>query len=119
MMLNDENKNQLVDEILAVVFSDEDASEITSDIIEIVDKWTPKKLLPIAERTAYNKFGMCRVKVTQHRCPTCNSVLSAGPNYQPNNCSECGQPLSFEGIDLDPHEEFLYYVNPEHAYEDD
>lgn len=51
----------------------------------------------IAVKT-YLKYGFV---VTEHQffyCPNCNRSLTAGPNYQPNYCEECGQKLDFSGI---------------------
>ena len=36
--------------------------------------------------------GFVPTLTTQVRCDNCNSILSAGPNYQPKFCPECGKP---------------------------
>ena len=35
----------------------------------------------------------------KHLCPRCGSILNAGPNYQPRYCDQCGQKVSFKGIE--------------------
>lgn len=42
-------------------------------------------------------------------CPSCGDVLNAGPKYQPNYCSECGQKIDFSGMEWEE-EKVLGYV---------
>lgn len=36
------------------------------------------------------QMGFVPTLTTQVRCDNCNSILNAGPNYQPKFCPECG-----------------------------
>lgn len=53
---------------------------------------------PIPEMETYLKYGFVITEHEKHLCPRCKSVLNAGPDYQPNYCSQCGQKVSFSGI---------------------
>lgn len=53
---------------------------------------------PIRMTKTYLKFGFV---ITEHEffyCPRCGKTLNAGPAYQPNYCSGCGQHVTFKGI---------------------
>ena len=63
---------------------------------------------PVAESFEYLKFGFVKTKAVRYRCPACNDILCAGPNYQPKFCGECGQKLDFDGV-VYADEEFLGY----------
>lgn len=53
---------------------------------------------PAAKTETCLKFGFVVTQQEQHYCPRCNSLLNAGPNYQPKYCDRCGQKISFAGI---------------------
>lgn len=53
---------------------------------------------PIFETKTYLKYGFVIMEHEYLYCPNCESVLNAGPDYQPNYCDQCGQKLSFTGI---------------------
>lgn len=53
---------------------------------------------PIPRTETYLKFGFVVTEYVSHYCPKCNHVLSAGPNYQPKYCDQCGQKLNFSKI---------------------
>lgn len=53
---------------------------------------------PIARKITYLKFGFVISEHENYYCPRCSNVLSAGPNYQPKYCDQCGQKVSFIGI---------------------
>ena len=53
---------------------------------------------PISKIEIYLKYGFVITEHEAHLCPRCRKVLNAGPNYQPNYCSQCGQKVSFAGI---------------------
>lgn len=53
---------------------------------------------PIPEIETYLKYGFVVTEYEKHLCPRCRSVLNAGPDYQPNYCSQCGQKVSFNGM---------------------
>ena len=50
---------------------------------------------PIIKHGTYIKYGFAIMRHQYCTCPSCRSVLNAGPNYQPNYCSECGQRVDF------------------------
>lgn len=52
---------------------------------------------PIVRTEVYRKYGFTYVEHKPFYCPRCNHVLNAGPNYQPNFCSNCGQKMDFSG----------------------
>lgn len=54
---------------------------------------------PISKTEIYLKYGFVVTEHEKHLCPKCKSVLNAGPDYQPNYCSQCGQRVSFNGIE--------------------
>lgn len=53
---------------------------------------------PIPETGTYLKYGFVITEYEKHLCPRCKSILNAGPNYQPNYCSQCGQKINFAGV---------------------
>lgn len=63
----------------------------------MVKKKKAKK--PIAREITYLKYGFVRTKCENYHCPRCNHVLNAGPNYQPRYCDQCGQKVTFAGIE--------------------
>lgn len=66
------------------------------------------KRKPQTKRVTYNKFGFVITETTYCYCPKCNEVLNAGPNYQPKNCSNCGQKLDFRGMQWKPDKQLGY-----------
>lgn len=54
---------------------------------------------PITQLGTYLKFGFVITEHESHLCPRCRCVLNAGPNYQPKYCDQCGQKVSFKGIE--------------------
>lgn len=57
------------------------------------------KRKPIARWEEYLKYGFVRTAIKTCYCPSCGDVLNAGPKYQPNYCSECGQKIDFSGME--------------------
>lgn len=74
------------------------------------DKETAMK--PISEMDIYYKFGFVITEHEQQLCPRCRNILSAGPNYQPRYCDQCGQRITFDGIDW-KEEKTLGYLSRE------
>lgn len=58
-----------------------------------------KAIKPVARKSTYLKFGFVVTECENLYCPRCNHVLNAGPNYQPQYCDQCGQKLTFAGIE--------------------
>ncbi|MEZ3515149.1 MAG: hypothetical protein K1W37_07745 [Lachnospiraceae bacterium] len=54
---------------------------------------------PIARKNTYLKFGFVITEHEYQHCPRCNHILDAGPDYQPKYCDQCGQKLTFAGIE--------------------
>ena len=63
----------------------------------MVKKKKAKK--PNARKITYLKYGFVRTECENYHCPRCNQVLNAGPNYQPRYCDQCGQKVTFAGIE--------------------
>ena len=68
---------------------------------------------PVPETYEYRTFGFVITRAVRHRCPACNAVLSAGPDYQPKFCGGCGQRVDFTGVTF-PEEETLGYDSEAH-----
>ena len=66
----------------------------------------PRK--PISKVGTYLKYGFAITEHESHFCPRCGSVLNVGPNYQPKFCDECGQRITFEGIEWKENRELGY-----------
>lgn len=62
-------------------------------------KWRRKAEKPISKMKTYLKYGVVIVEHQYHYCPRCGNVLNAGPEYQPKYCDQCGQKVSFTGIE--------------------
>ena len=65
---------------------------------------------------AYNKYGFA---ITLHQyciCPRCNHILNAGPDYQPDYCSKCGQHVNCSDVPWEE-EVQLGYVRKEERCE--
>ena len=60
-------------------------------------KWIARK--PTVETSVYLKFGILNMLHQSCRCPRCRHILNAGPEYQPKYCDQCGQHLTFGGIE--------------------
>lgn len=60
--------------------------------------WMPKSIArkPVARTETYLKYGFVITECEKYLCPRCGSILSAGPNYQPRYCDQCGQRISFK-----------------------
>ena len=54
-----------------------------------------KAMKPIFRTKQYIKYGFVKMEHEYCCCPKCRNILNAGPNYQPNYCSECGQRVDF------------------------
>ena len=52
---------------------------------------------PIARKITYLKYGFVITECKKYLCPRCGTILSAGANYQPKYCDQCGQKVSFKG----------------------
>ena len=64
----------------------------------------------------YNKYGFV---ITLHQyciCPRCNHILNAGPDYQPDYCSKCGQHVNCSDVPWEE-EVQLGYVRKEERCE--
>lgn len=57
---------------------------------------------PAASIDTYLKYGFVITEQESYHCPRCSHILNAGPGYQPNYCSQCGQHVTFEGITWKP-----------------
>ena len=55
-------------------------------------------LKPIIRTENYLKYGFVKTECELYFCPKCNHPLNAGPNYQPNFCSNCGQRMDFSSV---------------------
>ena len=60
-------------------------------------KWISRK--PKVQMRVYPKYGFVNVRHQVCFCPRCWHILNAGPGYQPNYCGECGQRLTFDGME--------------------
>ncbi len=54
---------------------------------------------PVPKIQTYLKYGFVIVEHDIYCCPRCREILNAGPNYQPQHCSECGQRVTFAGVE--------------------
>lgn len=54
---------------------------------------------PISKIEKYLKYGFVVMEHECHYCPRCGKLLNAGSCYKPKYCSECGQKISFDGIE--------------------
>ena len=62
----------------------------------IIPKFIARK--PKIKHGTYNKYGFV---ITLHQyciCPRCNHILNAGPDYQPDYCSKCGQHVNCSDV---------------------
>lgn len=57
---------------------------------------------PVQRVHNYLKYGFVVTECVRQHCPRCDSVLNAGPNYQPQYCSQCGQKVTFKNIVWEP-----------------
>ena len=64
---------------------------------------------PKEQTKRYLKYGFVITEYQALSCPACGHTLNAGPQFQPNYCSECGQKLSYKGIAWRP-EKFIGYT---------
>lgn len=58
-----------------------------------------RAIRPIAKVRTYLKYGFV---ITEHEfyfCPRCGSGLNAGPDYQPKFCDQCGQRITYDGVE--------------------
>lgn len=60
-------------------------------------KWVARR--PILKIQTYLKYGIVIVEHDAYSCPRCGNVLNAGPCYQPQYCSHCGQHVTFAGVE--------------------
>ncbi len=63
---------------------------------------------PIVKVDTYLKYGFVITEHEYHSCPRCGSVLNAGPDYQPKFCEQCGQQITFKGIERKEDREIGY-----------
>lgn len=63
---------------------------------------------PVPKLEIYLKFGYVATECERHLCPRCGNALSAGPNYQPHYCDQCGQRVDFKGIEWKEERELGY-----------
>lgn len=80
----------------------------------IMPKFIARK--PKIKHGTYNKYGFA---ITLHQyciCPRCNHILNAGPNYQPDYCSKCGQHVNCSDVPWEE-EVQLGYVRKEERCE--
>ena len=71
---------------------------------------------PTIEVKTYLKYGFV---ITEHQffyCPKCEYSLNASPNYQPNYCEECGQRVTFAGVEW-KNDKVLGYLSREQRRE--
>lgn len=71
---------------------------------------------PKIKHGTYNKYGFA---ITLHQyciCPRCNHILNAGPDYQPDYCSKCGQHVNCSDVPWEE-EVQLGYVRKEERCE--
>jgi len=54
---------------------------------------------PLPKIQTYLKYGFVITDHDVYCCPNCKKVLNAGPNYQPRYCSQCGQRVTFAGVE--------------------
>ncbi len=54
---------------------------------------------PVPKIQTYAKYGTAIVEHDIYICPRCRKILNAGPNYQPKYCSQCGQHITFAGVE--------------------
>lgn len=108
--LNTSTRHEFINEFLKLKNLSEE--ELADNIQRIIEDWglenTPEQ--PISEEYVYAKFGFSLTKTTRYRCPRCNAILSAGYNYQPKMCDQCGKALDFKGI-VFPEEQHIGYVS--------
>ena len=74
------------------------------------------RLLTKMKHGTYNKYGFA---ITLHQyciCPRCNHILNAGPDYQPDYCSKCGQHVNCSDVPWEE-EVQLGYVRKEERCE--
>lgn len=80
----------------------------------IMPKFIARK--PKIKHGTYNKYGFA---ITLHQyciCPRCNHILNAGPDYQPDYCSKCGQHVNCSDVPWEE-EVQLGYVRKEERCE--
>jgi len=70
--------------------------------IERRDKMADRKSMarkPVPKIQTYVKYGFAIVEHDIYICPECKKVLNAGPNHQPKYCGQCGQRVTFDGVE--------------------
>lgn len=63
---------------------------------------------PVSGTGTYLKYGFVIMEHVYYRCPACGNILNAGPGYSPGFCGECGQKISFDGIEWKEDRELGY-----------
>lgn len=58
-----------------------------------------RALKPISKVETYLKYGFVIMEHESYYCPGCRHVLNAGPGYCPRYCDQCGQRITFAGIE--------------------
>lgn len=53
---------------------------------------------PVPKIQTYLKYGFVIMEHDIYCCPRCGKTLNAGPDYQPQYCSECGQRVTFAEV---------------------
>lgn len=54
---------------------------------------------PVSIIKTFLQYGFVITEHEYHYCPRCKNILAAGPNYQPRYCDQCGQHITFDGIE--------------------
>lgn len=66
----------------------------------ITDLMLPKFIArkPMIKHGTYDKYGFVTTLHQYCICCRCNHILNAGPNYQPDYCSKCGQHIDWSKV---------------------
>lgn len=54
---------------------------------------------PLIKTEDYLKYGFSPVVQKSYCCPRCGHSLNAGPEYAPRYCGQCGQHVTFKGME--------------------
>lgn len=58
-----------------------------------------KAMKPVEKIEKYLKYGFVITECQRMDCPRCSATLNAGSCHQPKYCDQCGQKLTFAGIE--------------------
>ncbi len=70
---------------------------------------------PISRVESYLKYGFVCTEHESYYRPECGNILNAGPDYQPQYCSQCGCRLDF--IEVEWRQDRKLGVLKEEVYE--